>query len=317
MGIKIGIYLPIYGGWFSNEIKEQEKPPTFGYVKQVALKAEDIGIDSLWIPDHLLNPLKGENMPSLEAWTVATAILEATDKVKVSHTTLCEAFRYPAVLAKAASTLSEISSGRFVLSLGAGWYNREYESYGLSFCEHDERIERTKEAIQIIRSMWMEKSVSYQGKYYSIDNGTLEPKPNPIPQIWYAGMTKASRDLISEEVDGWLMKACNLREAKANIVDMNLRLKSKSRQKIEYSIPALTFIRETDSDAQKLVEKLIGDQTAVLNRTLDTGLVGSYETVAAKIKELEKIGVDHVIFQLTPTLKELENVQKLLDFMNK
>ena len=163
--------------------------------------------------------------------------------------------------------------------------------------------------------MWKEESVNYQGKYYSIENAKLEPKPDPIPQIWYAGMTDASRNLISEEVDGWLMKACNFEKAKENIVDMNLRLKSKSRKNIEYSIPALTFIRDSDSKAIEHVKQLIGDNKAVLDRTLDTGLVGSYEKVARKIEQLKNIGMDHVILQLTPTLEELMNVKKLLDIM--
>jgi FMNH2-dependent dimethyl sulfone monooxygenase len=79
--IKIGMYLPMYGGWYQSAVNEEEKMPTYNYVKQVALEAERIGIHSLWIPDHMLNPLKGERAPSLEAWTLATAIAEATTSV--------------------------------------------------------------------------------------------------------------------------------------------------------------------------------------------------------------------------------------------
>ena len=131
--VRIGLYLPVYGGWLpqSGSAKalesgvsfdgDGEHPPTYAYVKRVAVKAEEIGVDSLWIPDHMLNPIKGEKAPSLEAWTLATALAEATDKVIIAHTTLCEAFRYPAVLAKQGATLADISGGRFLLSLGAGW----------------------------------------------------------------------------------------------------------------------------------------------------------------------------------------------------
>ncbi len=105
--IKVGIYLPVYGGWFSDPADEEEEPPTYGYVKQVAIEAERIGIDSLWIPDHMLNPIKGECAPSLEAWSLAVAIAEVTRKVIIAHTTLCEVFRHPAVLAKQAATLSD------------------------------------------------------------------------------------------------------------------------------------------------------------------------------------------------------------------
>ncbi len=327
--IKIGIYLPVYGGWFPSRgsgkaqadgaytIGEEEKPPTYTYVKQVALEAEKIGIDSLWIPDHMLNPIKGERAPSLEAWTLATAIAEATERVIIAHTTLCEAFRHPAVLAKQVTTLNEISNGRFWLSIGAGWFKREYEAYGLPFYEHDERVARAREAIQIIKRLWEEDNVTFNGKYYSITSSILEPKPDPKPPIWYAGVSEASRNLVAEEVDGWLMRGCSLEEAKRNISDMKERLKRKERGTIEFAIPGLTFIRDTDEEARKYVEQVTGGRKNVLDRTLDTGLVGSPETVAKKIKQLENIGMNHVLLQLTPTLTELQNVKELIDILRK
>jgi FMNH2-dependent dimethyl sulfone monooxygenase len=302
------------GAYFSGEEEEQ---PTYAYVKRVALEAEKIGVDSLWIPDHMLNPIKGERAPSLEAWTLATAIAEATEKVIIAHTTLCEAFRYPAVLAKQAATLNEISNGRFWLSIGAGWFKREYEAYGLPFYEHDERVARAGEAIKIIKRLWQEDSVTFNGKYYSITNGVLEPKPEPKPPVWYAGVSEASRNLVAELADGWLMRGCNLEEAKKNIADMQQRLKRKGRVEIEFAIPALTFIRDTDDEARKYMERLTGGRKNVLDRTLDTGLIGSPETVAEKIRQLESIGIDHVLLQLTPTLKELQYVKDVLDILRK
>jgi FMNH2-dependent dimethyl sulfone monooxygenase len=302
------------GAYFSGEEEEQ---PTYAYVKRVALEAEKIGVDSLWIPDHMLNPIKGERAPSLEAWTLATAIAEATEKVIIAHTTLCEAFRYPAVLAKQAATLNEISNGRFWLSIGAGWFKREYEAYGLPFYEHDERVARAGEAIKIIKRLWQEDSVTFNGKYYSITNGVLEPKPEPKPPVWYAGVSEASRNLVAELADGWLMRGCNLEEAKKNIADMQQRLKRKGRVEIEFAIPALTFIRDTDDEARKYMRRLTGGRKNVLDRTLDTGLIGSPETVAEKIRQLESIGIDHVLLQLTPTLKELQYVKDVLDILRK
>lgn len=310
------MYLPVYGGWFRNLVGDDEQP-TYAYVKKVAVEAEKIGTDSLWIADHLLNPRKDENAPSLEAWTLATAIAEATKKVNISHTTLCEAFRYPAVLAKQAATLSEISNGRFWLSIGAGWFKREYEAYGLLFHDHDDRVNRAREAIQIIKRLWKEDNVTFKGKYYSISDGVLEPKPDPTPPIWYAGVSEASRNLVSEEVDGWLMNGCSLEEARKNIADMNERLKVKQRAKIDFAIPAMTFVRDTDEEAEKELTELTKGDKSVLNRTLDTGLVGSPETVAQKIRELEKIGMNHVLLQPTHTLTELRNVKKILDHLRK
>ena len=115
--VKIGIYLSVYGGWLRS-VDEEEHPPTYNYVKKVAIQAEEMGIDSLWIPDHMLNPIKGERAPAQRLGPLLQ-IAETTERVIISHTTLCEAFRYPAVLAKQAATLAEISKGRFWLSIVA------------------------------------------------------------------------------------------------------------------------------------------------------------------------------------------------------
>ncbi len=227
----------------------------------------------------------------------------------------CEGFRYPAVLAKQATALSEISNGRFWLSIGAGWFKREYEAYGLPFYKHDDRVDRARESIQIIKRLWKEDSVTFHGKYYSINNGLLEPKPDPKPPVWYAGVSEASRELVAEEVDGWLMRGCSLEKARDNVTDMYERLKNKGRGSIEFAIPALTFIRDTDVDAKRYVTQITGGRMDGLDRTLDTGLVGASETVARKIKQLENIGINHVLLQLTPTLPELQNVKKVLNIL--
>ena len=313
--IKIGMYLPMYGGWYQDAVNEEEKMPSYNYVKQVALEAERIGIHSLWIPDHMLNPLKGERAPSLEAWTLATAIAEATTSVIIVHTTLCEAFRYPAVLAKQATTLNDISGGRFWLSIGAGWFKREFDAYGQPFYDHDERVARVKETIQIIRAVWEQDSVIFKGKFYSIQNCVLEPKPNPKPPIWYAGMSKASRNLVVEVADGWLMDSCTLEEAEQNITEIQNRLERKGKNKIEYAIPALTFVRNTDEEAKKYVEQVTRGSREKLNRSMNTGAVGSPETVAHRIRKLESMGINHFLLQLTPSLRELRNIEKVLDIL--
>ncbi|MFB6214718.1 MAG: LLM class flavin-dependent oxidoreductase [Candidatus Bipolaricaulia bacterium] len=303
--INLGLWLPTYGGWLAG-VEEEEKNPTYDYAKRVALKAEEKGIDSLWIPDHLLNPIKGEDSPSLEAWTLAVGIAEATDRINISHTTLCEAFRYPAVLAKQAVTMADLSDDRFWLSLGAGWFKREYIAYGLPWQDHDERVDRAEEAIKIIKRLWNESHVGFDGKYYSVESGTVEPKPEPKPPVWYGGNSEASRRLIAKEADGWLMGRAPLDKVKERIEDMNSRLEEKGRDRIEFAVPALVFVRGSDQEAEKHVKNLAGENEKAVSRILNTGLVGSPETIARKVQELEEAGIDHLLLHFTPTLPELK-----------
>lgn len=316
--MKFGIFLPTFGGWFRKSASEQERQPSYDYVKKVAIKAEEIGIDSLWIPDHLLNPPKGEEAPCLEAWTVASTIAEVTEKVDISHTTICEGFRYPAVLAKQASTLQEISEGRYWLSIGAGWFKREYEAFGLDFLDHDERIAKAYETIEIVERLWNENRVDYSGDYYQIDEGIVEPKPDPVPPIWYAGMSDPSRELVADKADGWLMGADEISEVESHIEDMKSRLKEKDRDpsEMELALPAITILGDTDEDAEERLKNISNGEKKIYNRVAKTGLLGGFDTVKDKMEKLEGLGIDHLLFQLTPTLNELARVAELIEDYN-
>ena len=312
--LRIGLYLPVFGGWF--RIDEKEKAPSYGYMKEIAEEAERIGIDSLWIPDHLLNPMKGDRAPTLEAWTLAAAIAEATENVIISHAVLCEAFRFPAVLAKQAATLNEISEGRFWLSLGAGFYQREYEAYGLPFLFHDERVLRTKEAISIIKKLWTEENVTFRGHYHSILNSTLSPKPNPMPRICYGGNSEPSLELISEDVDCWLMHRCKIEEAETNVIEMEKRVKTKKREeRLEIAIPVFSFIRNTDEEAIDYVNRLTSGSERERRLILNSSFVGSPQKIAQSARRLESIGINHVLFQMSPTLTELSKLSTVLSVL--
>lgn len=141
MEAKLGVYIPVYGGWLRG-VEEGEEDTCYSYALETALRAEEMGIESIWVPDHMLNPIKGERTGSLEAWTTLSALAAVTERVELFHTTLCQGFRYPSVLAKMAATLDDVSGGRFRLGLGAGWYKREFQAYGLPWHDHDRRIDR-------------------------------------------------------------------------------------------------------------------------------------------------------------------------------
>ena len=125
-------------------------------------------------------------------------------------------------------------------------------------------------------------------------------------------MTEASRNLVAEEVDGWLMNESTVEEVQKNINDMNERLKKKGRSKIQYGVPADTLIRETDKMAIEHVTQMHGDKKR-LERVLNTGLIGSPETVVQKIKSLENLGINHILLKLSPTLKELKLIKGIID----
>jgi FMNH2-dependent dimethyl sulfone monooxygenase len=310
---KLGVYIPVYGGWLRG-VEEGENEPTFKYASEAALKAENMGIDSIWVPDHLLNPMKGESAGSLEAWTTLTALATLTSRVELFHTTLCQGFRYPAVLAKMGTTLDDISEGRFRFALGAGWFEREFQAYGSPWHDHDTRIARAREQIEIVKALWTQPTTNYKGRFFEITNGIVEPKPiqKPHPPVWWGGESEESRRLVADLADGWLISASTLQGAEDKVMDMAKRLDKRGREEIQFSIPGRIYMGRTDEEARKRVEKLARGNPNLVKAIIDKGFVGSPQAVAERVQGLWDLGFDYVVFQASPALRVLDEIEESL-----
>jgi FMNH2-dependent dimethyl sulfone monooxygenase len=300
--------MPTFGGWIGN-VKLEEPEISFKNVKTSALISEKIGLDSIWVADHLLNPLKGEQEKCLEAWTTLTALGTVTKQVKIAHTTLCQGFRYPAVLAKMAATLMEITKGRFILSIGAGWYKREFEAYGIPWKDHDTRVAQTEEQIQIMKSLWTQDTTNYEGKFYKIKDGRLKPKPDKIPEIWYGGESDASKKLIIRNVDTWLMYDSSPKDVRVKIKKFHRLIGDK---KIQYAVSTHVIPGETDEEAQQKLNKLTQGNITVIERILKTGIIGSPQTIQDKLLEYSKSGLNHLLLKFSHTAKDLTFLEETL-----
>jgi alkanesulfonate monooxygenase SsuD/methylene tetrahydromethanopterin reductase-like flavin-dependent oxidoreductase (luciferase family) len=159
----------------------------FPFFRDMAIEIDNSGLDSIWIYDHLLFRMPGEPTDGFwECWTMLTALAAATQRVEVGTLVICTQFRNPAVLAKMAITLDEVTNGRLILGLGAGWHAPEFTAFGLPF---DHRASRFAEAISIIKPLLRDGKVDFQGKYYSARDCELAPRgPRPSgPPLLLAG----------------------------------------------------------------------------------------------------------------------------------
>ncbi len=165
--VKIGLHLP-------------ENERVVGWQETAALvrAAEDGGLDSIWMPDHLLyRSASGETTGPWECWSMLCAIAAITTRVELGPLVLCTGFRNPALIAKMADTLDEISGGRLILGLGAGWNEPEYYAFGFPF---DHRFARFEEAFTIIRTLLVEGQIDFEGDYYTARDCELRPRgPRP------------------------------------------------------------------------------------------------------------------------------------------
>jgi probable F420-dependent oxidoreductase len=159
--MRIGIQLP--------EVERDVRWPEY---VAMARAAEECGFDSIWLGDHLLYdaPERGP----WEAWTLLSALAAVTERVKLGPLVACAGFRPPGVLAKMAATVDEVSGGRLVFGLGAGWNEREFVAYGIPF---DRRVSRFEEAFAIVRGLLAGERVTFHGRFHSAEDAVLLPRP--------------------------------------------------------------------------------------------------------------------------------------------
>jgi probable F420-dependent oxidoreductase len=196
-GMKLGLVLDTAEGTLPG------KTPTFREIQELALTAERVGVDSLWVCDHLIYRFPGQEEQGIwEVFTILSALAAVTTHITLGTIVACTSFRPPALVAKMADTIDEISGGRLILGLGAGWHQPEYEAFGYPF---DHLASRFEEAIQIISPLLRQGQVDFQGQYYQVHNCVLRPRgpSHSGPPILIAGRRPRMLRLTAQYADAW------------------------------------------------------------------------------------------------------------------
>jgi alkanesulfonate monooxygenase SsuD/methylene tetrahydromethanopterin reductase-like flavin-dependent oxidoreductase (luciferase family) len=185
--MRVGIQLP--------EVEREVRWPEY---LAMAKAAEEVGFESIWVGDHLL--YNGPERAPWEAWTLLSALAAATDKVRLGPLVACAGFHPPAVLAKMASTIDEVSQGRFVLGIGSGWNRREFDAFGIPY---DKRVSRFEEAFAIISGLLRGERVTLDGTYHRADDVVLLPPPNRQTPIMLGSNGRRMLSIALPHVQAW------------------------------------------------------------------------------------------------------------------
>lgn len=155
----------------------------------VAKNIESLGYESLWVYDHFHTVPEPTQEVTYEAWTLMAALASTTNTVRLGQMCTCNTYRPPSYLAKVAASIDVISAGRLEMGIGAGWYEHEHDGYGYPFLPPGGRLGMLREGVEIMKAMWTEDEVSYDGKHYKLDGAISQPKPVQEPHIpfWIAG----------------------------------------------------------------------------------------------------------------------------------
>ncbi|MET3697877.1 FMNH2-dependent dimethyl sulfone monooxygenase [Bacillus oleivorans] len=334
--MKYGFWLPIFGGWLRN-VDDEQMPPTFNYAKKVIQSAENWGYDTTLIAELYLNDIKGPEHDSLEAWSTAAALAAVTHKIEIM-TAIRPGFHNPAVTAKMAANIDRISNGRFTLNVVSAWWEEEARQYGGIFTEHDERYDRTEEFVEVLKGLWTEDVFSYEGKYYSLKNTHLFPKPvqRPNPILYAGGESPRGKEAIVNNCDAYVMHGGTVDEVKQKINDMKKRREEAGKEPFSsFGMAAYIVCRDTEAEAGQELARITNVKESsgyagykdfvgksqleqqvklydysVSNRGLRPQLIGTPEQIAERILAYEEAGVDLLLLQFSPQLEEMERFSR-------
>jgi probable F420-dependent oxidoreductase len=260
-------------------------PTPYASIRDMALRIEDAQLDSLWVYDHVLYRFPPRGTEGIwECWTTLSALAQATRRVQIGTLVLCTPFRNPAMLAKMASTLDEVSGGRLILGLGAGWHQPEFDAFGVPF---DHRVGRLEEALQIIGPLLRTGRVDFQGTYYSAPDCELIPRgPRPAgPPIMLAGKGPRMQQLVARYADSWNTAWHSEPEtARARIESIRAACEAEGRDPATLEITASVAIAYPD----------LGEYA------LPTPLIGTPEHIAEALAGYAELGVAHVMIEFGP-----------------
>ena len=271
-------------------------------LRMMARRAEEIGFDSFWIPDHLIFRLEGQPTHGpWEGWSLIAALAASTRRLEIGSLVACTGFRNPALLAEMADTVDEVSNGRLILGLGAGWHAPEYRAFGYPF---DHRVSRFEEALTIVRGLLREGHVDFDGTYYRARDCELRPRgPRPQgPPILIGALASGPRmlSLAARHADlwnGWLMPG---------------RSHADEIAPLRAAVDAACVAAGRDPTTLERTVGVLVDQRPLAGRTSDASnepqpLTGSAEELAASLRRFAHEGISHL--QVIPTVDGLAGVE--------
>jgi alkanesulfonate monooxygenase SsuD/methylene tetrahydromethanopterin reductase-like flavin-dependent oxidoreductase (luciferase family) len=295
--MQIGVQLP-----------EVEREVSWSEVVDIARTVEDCGFDSIWVGDHLLYRDDLGSSGPWEAWTSLAALAQTTERVALGPLVAATSFHSPAMIAKMASTVDEISGGRLILGLGAGWNRVEYDAYGFPF---DHRVSRFEEAFTIIRTLVREGSVDFEGSYYTMRDTELLPAARPDMPILIGSNGPRMLRIGAPHIDMWntwhVWFGNDPQGLPPLIAELETACQEVGRDPTKVEKTAAVYVE---------LSRGAGRRAGSEERPEAPPIEGSHEEMAKKLRGFETVGLDHVQIVLDPIdaagVEELASIVDLL-----
>ncbi len=285
---------------------------TYPDMVAVAQTAEEYGFDSVWLCDHFLTlspddyakdagitagsggrqSVPPRSMPLLECWTALTALARDTTRLRLGTSVLCNSYRHPSVLAKMAATLDVISEGRLDLGLGAGWFEREFDAYGIPFPPVRDRVSALGESLEVIKAVWTQPDPTYTGDFYTLNGAICNPPPvqRPHPPLWVGGEGKRVQRIAAKFAQGLNVRWWSPEQVIARRSFLAQACESAGRDPETLRLSVMLLLAPTESGEQ---EARIRAEFASIP---ESGLItGSADRCVERIGEYQDCGVDQLL----------------------
>jgi alkanesulfonate monooxygenase SsuD/methylene tetrahydromethanopterin reductase-like flavin-dependent oxidoreductase (luciferase family) len=260
---------------------------------------EALGYGSIWTFDHLL-PFSGDvDGPCFETLTTLGALAVATSTVRLGALVNGVVYRHPAILAKAAAQVDQMTGGRLEFSLGAGWAAKEFRTYGLEFPSLAERYARVEETMQLVKLLWSEPRSTFHGQYYHVDDAPCEPKPvqRPHPPITVGGTGLGALRVAARHADRLNVIASPEKCAELITVLGGMRQElERNCDDIEYSVHTTLALASTRDAAEGYANSVAASHGVELATLRDTWLIGDPAAVTDRLRKYLDMGISHFIF---------------------
>jgi len=275
---------------FGIQLPEVEREVPWPEYVAMARVAEEVGFDSIWLGDHLLYRSEGRDPRGpWEVWTLLAALAAVTTRVRLGPLVACTAFHPPGLIAKMAATVDEVSGGRLVLGLGAGWNEEEFRAFGIPY---DHRVARFEESFEIIRRLLAGERVTHRGRFHSADDAVLLPAPRRLPPLMIGSNGPRMLGVALPHVQSWNTWYEDYGNDPQRFADLNERVSAAAaaagRDPAEIERSACTLVALSRDAPERPFEPDIPP------------LEGSREEMATGLRELAEAGADEIILVITP-----------------
>jgi F420-dependent oxidoreductase-like protein len=283
--------------------------PQFGFtyddMKEIALEAERLGFESLWVSDHFFLTKENIGTNCLECYTTLTALARDTATLRLGPMVAGQNYRSPALLANMAASLDHISGGRLYFGIGAGWKVVEYEAYGYEFPKPMARIRQLEETIEIAKAMWTQEKATYKGRYYSVEDALCYPHPVQKPHIpiWIGGTGYQTLKVSAKHADAvnfaWSQPP-EFFEEKLGVLRKHCKRYGTDYDAIRKSAGLMITMEESPEKLEAELRDQRDEKDTPYRRYLSKqppNIVDTPEAVAEKIGEYVGLGFDHFILR--------------------